>query len=360
MRSMIVIAVSLCAAIGACAAEKGQEDVAVKLAGSAEIQREYLRQEPFIRRAFVASVDGRWIGNAVCYGPHRDGQSPDGASPTREELLEDLKIMSGHWKMFRMYGSRGATETVLQIIRDEGLGLRVVVGAWVETEMREDEEGQVVERFPEAVINNRAEVETAIRLANEYPRIVAAVTVGNETHVSWSFHKVRTPTLVNYIRQVRAQTDVPVSTADVSSYWAKPESKALADEMDFIVTHIYAMWNKQSLDDAMAWTQEQYALNVERHRDHRFVIGEAGWATVKHNEGEQATLIVGEAGENSQQQFHRDFTAWVTENQIPNFFFEAFDENWKGGEHPNEVEKHWGLFNADRTPKQALREGADR
>ena len=31
--------------------------------------------------------------------------------------------------------------------------------------------------------------------------------------------------------------------------------------------------------------------------------------------------------------------------------FEAFDENWKGGPSPEETEKHWGLFRADRTPK---------
>ena len=34
--------------------------------------------------------------------------------------------------------------------------------------------------------------------------------------------------------------------------------------------------------------------------------------------------------------------------------FEAFDEKWKGGEHPNEVEKHWGLIKSDRTPKHNL------
>ena len=41
--------------------------------------------------------------------------------------------------------------------------------------------------------------------------------------------------------------------------------------------------------------------------------------------------------------------------RIVSTWFEAFDENWKGGPHPDEVEKHWGLFRADRTPKQAAR-----
>jgi exo-beta-1,3-glucanase (GH17 family) len=37
------------------------------------------------------------------------------------------------------------------------------------------------------------------------------------------------------------------------------------------------------------------------------------------------------------------------------FFFEAFNENWKGGAHPAEVEKHWGVFFENRSPKAAIR-----
>ncbi len=40
--------------------------------------------------------------------------------------------------------------------------------------------------------------------------------------------------------------------------------------------------------------------------------------------------------------------------RITSTWFEAFDERWKGGPHPDEVEKHWGLFRSDRTPKQAV------
>jgi exo-beta-1,3-glucanase (GH17 family) len=315
------------------------------------------RQDPFIKRVFVASIDDRWLGNAVCYGPHRDGQSPDGASPTRDELFEDLKIMGRHWDMIRMYGSRGATETVLQIIQDEELEMKVVVGAWVATEASVGEDGQIIERFADTVQDNREEVNTAIRLANTFPDIVAAVTVGNESQVEWSDHKVRPSILIKYIRQARAQTRVPVSTADVSTYWAKSKSTPVADEVDFIVTHIYAMWNGQQIDNAMAWSKEQYALGFERHPDHQFVIGEAGWATDRLTGGEQDQWMSGDANEANQEVFYRDFIKWTTLNRIPNFFFEAFDENWKGSDEPKEVEKHWGLYNTNRTPKQTLRDG---
>jgi exo-beta-1,3-glucanase (GH17 family) len=40
------------------------------------------------------------------------------------------------------------------------------------------------------------------------------------------------------------------------------------------------------------------------------------------------------------------------------FYFEAFDEPWKGGADPRDVEKHWGLYNENRTPKAAMAGGA--
>jgi exo-beta-1,3-glucanase (GH17 family) len=45
---------------------------------------------------------------------------------------------------------------------------------------------------------------------------------------------------------------------------------------------------------------------------------------------------------------------WAEKEQVLVFYFEAFDENWKGSNDPLEPEKHWGLYRADRTPKLAL------
>ena len=45
---------------------------------------------------------------------------------------------------------------------------------------------------------------------------------------------------------------------------------------------------------------------------------------------------------------------WRDKNKLLTFFFEAFDEAWKGSPDPHEPEKHWGLFKKDRTPKFAM------
>jgi exo-beta-1,3-glucanase (GH17 family) len=314
----------------------------------------FARQTPFVIRHFEPFIGGRWIGNAIAYGPHRDGQRPGGPSPTRAELRQDLLLMSKHWSLLRLYGSVGPPDSILAIIREDRLEMRVMLGIWIEPEARQDSAGNIVERFPEAGAANRLEIEAAIRLAAAYPEIIIAVSVGNEIQVSWSSHRVRTPVLVNCVREVRARTGLPVTTADDFHYWNRPESRTVAREVDFIVTHIHPLWNGRTLEDAADWTRRSFAEVRACHPGRAVVIGETGWATRKLDQGEQGRLIQGRPGEEEQAVFCDALTAWARSDSVATFLFEAFDENWKGGPDPGDVEKHWGIFRADRTPKKAL------
>lgn len=306
-------------------------------------------------RPLEFAIENSPSGLAVCYGPFREGQRPDGVQPTRTQVLEDLRIIESRWGLIRTYASRGTTETVLELIREHGLSIRVVVGAWIDSEATRADDGAVIADRPEARAANEAEVRAAIRLANAFPEIVAAVSVGNETQVSWSGHRVDREALIGYIRQVRSAVDVPVTTADDFAFWTRPESVAVAEEVDFIITHAYAMWNGVQLEEAIGFTDEKVRAVRAAHPGRLVVLGETGWATTVHNEGEQARLIKGRAGEPEQARFYSDIRQWARDTRTLVFFFEAFDEPWKGGAHPDEVEKHWGLFNVDRTPKQAMR-----
>jgi exo-beta-1,3-glucanase (GH17 family) len=200
-------------------------------------------------------------------------------------------------------------------------------------------------------------VEGAVRLANAYPDLVLGLVIGNETQVDWSAHVVAPEVLIGWLREARRQVAQPVATADDFGYWLKPESDAVARELDFLVTHAYAMWNGTTLEGALPFTQAKYAAVQARHPGLPIVLGEAGWATAKHTEGDQGKLIKGQPGEPQQKAFFDAFSAWVAKERITSTWFEAFDENWKGGPHPDEVEKHWGLWRADRTPKAAVAPG---
>ena len=70
----------------------------------------------------------------------------------------------------------------------------------------------------------------------------------------------------------------------------------------------------------------------------------------------EAIGIVAEAGERQQELFYRALENWATDANQPYFYFSAFDEKWKGGGATNEVEKNWGVFNSDRTPKLVMQE----
>ncbi len=290
------------------------------------------------RRELRLEDQGRWIGDGISYGPYRDGQSPGVAEPSREHVREDLHILAGRFSLIRMYGYGPAAEHALDVIRADELPLRVMLGAWI---------------APDAEDANREQVEGVVRLANDYPEIVWAINVGNETLVSWSGHRVTPDTLITHIREVRAKVSCPVTTCDDYNFWNKPDSERVAAEVDFIGLHAYAMWNSQPLTDALEWTRAQIDDVGSRHEGLPIVLSESGWATSVATHGEQARLIVGEPGERQQELFYRAFTSWTHEVEQAYFYFEAFDENWKGGGDPAEVEKHWGLWRADRTPKLA-------
>jgi exo-beta-1,3-glucanase (GH17 family) len=312
------------------------------------------RQEPFVIRPLSLSHDGRWIGNGVAYGPHRDGQSPDGASPTREQLRQDLHLMAARWSLLRVYGAASFADTMLQVIRDDRIDMKVMLGVWIAPEETRDSTGRVLTRLPANQAANRREIEAAVRLAAAYPDLVRAVCAGNETQVSWSAHRVPANLLVGTIRELRMRTNVPVTTADDFAFWKSPESQAVAAEIDFVTAHMHPLWNGILLPDALDWTRRTYGDVRVAHPGRLVVLGETGWATARSNEGDQGKLMKGAVGEAEQKVFHDALTSWVTRERVPVFEFEAFDENWKGGSNPRDVEKHWGLFRADRTPKPAV------
>jgi exo-beta-1,3-glucanase (GH17 family) len=262
--------------------------------------------------------------------------------------------MAPHWNLFRVYGARGAAESILTVIRADRTPMRVMLGAWVAVTERRDPAGALLATIPGAREANRAELETAVRLAREYPEIVTSICVGNETQVAWSDHRVPTDSLIAAIRMVRSRTRVPVTTADDFNFWNKPESRAVADEVDFIVMHAHPMWNGRQLDEALGWTTRTVDAIRAEHPGRMVVLGETGWATGVGREGDQARYIKGRPGEAEQKAFYDAIRKWARATRTTTFVFEAFDENWKGGSDPAEVEKHWGLFHADRTPKPAV------
>jgi len=80
----------------------------------------------------------------------------------------------------------------------------------------------------------------------------------------------------------------------------------------------------------------------------KIVITEAGWAT--YTEGELHVPQVG--NEINQKKYFNELMKWSKDNNVIVFWFEAFDEPWKG----TGTEGYWGLFTEGRNAKLVMHE----
>jgi exo-beta-1,3-glucanase (GH17 family) len=300
------------------------------------------------------------LSRAVCYSGFRSGQHPDrgngAVNPSDAEVLEDLQIISKDslFNLIRLYDCGENSQAVLRIIKENKLNIRVMLGVWLKAELSAHETCEwLKEPIPQTELDenkkkNAKEIEEGIRLAQQYPEIIVAVNVGNEALVDWNDHKVDADSIISYVQRVQKEIVQPVTVADNYEWWAA-KGKELADAVDFVSIHVYPVWEGKDIDEGMSYTIE----NVQKVRNalpgSKIVITEAGWATIASEFGERAS-------EEKQLIYYREMMKWSADMNITTFFFEAFDEDWKGDtDNPLGAEKHWGLFTVDRKPKMVMK-----
>ncbi len=293
---------------------------------------------------------------AICYSGYREGQSPvDGVFPSYSEIREDLNILKNNWSLLRLYDCSWHAEFVLKIIHDESLDLKVMLGANMAAEQSNPNCPWDADYDERTLMMNRRENELELRrlitLANRYPDIVAAVSIGNEASVEWTDHLVPVENLVDYARRVRAAVDQPVTFCENYVPWTQ-KLEPLAAELDFISLHTYPVWEYRTIDGALDYTQQNYYSVADHYSNKPVVITEAGWTTRSNGRG----IDPWNASQEFQATYYAELLDWCRRENILAFVFEAFDEPWKGSPDPHEPEKHWGLFTVDRKPKLVMQQ----
>ena len=295
-------------------------------------------------------------GNAICYSGYRAGQDPrSGIYPSYDEIKEDLYLLRHNWSYLRVYDCSQHAELVLKVIKEEGLPFQIMLGADMAAEvsniqcpwgaMFSDEELAVNAKA------NSDEIDRLINLASRYEEIVFSVSVGNEATVEWTDHMVPVEKLVGYVQRVKKEIRQPVTFCENYDPWTY-KLGPLVEVLDFISVHTYPAWEYITIDNALEYTKRNYSSVVNCHPDKRVVITEAGWTTASNGCG----IEPWNASVELQASYFRQLSDWTNDAGILTFVFEAFDEPWKGSTHPDEPEKHWGLFYVDRTPKPVMEE----
>ena len=292
--------------------------------------------------------------HAICYSGFRDGQSPEtGIFPSEAEVLEDLLILQEHWTYIRIYDCDQHATTVLNTIEKEKLKLKVMLGAYIVAEENNNDcpwgAHYTDEQLQMNMQINDNRIQKLVQMANKYSEIIFSLSVGNEATVSWTDHMVSVDRVIEFVRVVKENTRQPVSFCENYVTWIE-KLEPLVNEVDFISIHTYPVWEYKSIDEALAYTQQNYYSVAERYPHKTVMITEAGWATQSNGRGIEPHNV----NEELQKIYFDQLMQWTNEAKILAFFFEAFDENWKGSDEELEPEKHWGLFRVDRSPKKVL------
>ncbi len=293
--------------------------------------------------------------HAVAYSPFRTGDR-DTETITSAEVLQDLNLLvQGNFKLIRLFDSSDAvSKLTLQVIRDNHLDIKVHLGAYVIA-------GN--DSF------NQAEIARAIALANDYADIVEAVSVGNETMVSWSFNKFTPDQITAFLTTVRGAIKQPVTTDDNWAFWASAPT-SLLKAVDFVSLHTYSLLDTVSDPNSWDWQQvgvaadqraaammdasiakakqdvaaAQTYLNGIGYTMLPIVIGETGWKAVATGGETQRAHPV------NQKMYFDRLNAWHGTAGAPLniVYFEAFDEPWKQGDDG------WGLFDVARKARYVV------
>lgn len=293
-------------------------------------------------------------GKAICYSGFRKGQHPGGIIPSYDEVKEDLVLMKPHWSYLRLYDCDEHARTVIDVIRNEGLDFRIMLGAYIEAEMNNFgcPWGGGIYEEDTLLLNqkkNDEKIDRLIEWSRLYPEIIFAVSVGNEAAVDWTDHYVPVNRIIEFSVKVKNSVLQPVTFCENYVPWLN-KLTPLAEVIDFISIHTYPVWEYKHIQEAIAYTIENYQAVARIYPGKPVVITEAGWATNSNGRGIDPEHV----NEENQRIYYDELMAWSGKNKILTFFFEAFDEEWKGSSHPLEPEKHWGLFTTDRKPKRAM------
>jgi len=157
----------------------------------------------------------------ISYAPFRGSDSPFGPDIPVDprQIDEDLAALSQITDCVRTYSIDHGLDQIPGIAQRHKM--KVLQGLWLSS-------------FPEL---NRQQIETTIKLAQQFPDVIAAIVVGNEVLLRG---EMSPHDLSSTIQAVKAKVSMPVTYADVWEFWLR--YRELSASVDFVTIHILPYW----------------------------------------------------------------------------------------------------------------------
>jgi exo-beta-1,3-glucanase (GH17 family) len=158
--------------------------------------------------------------------------------------------------------------------------------------------------------------------------IVVGYCVGNEGLGV----RYKQSTLASVIQDIRKATGKPATTAETIEHYLNEDLLQLGD---WVFPNVHPYFNNQlDPERAVIWTREAYD-DLKRRSKNPVIFKEVGLPTAGAPHLSEA----------AQQRYYLE----LAKTNVQFVYFEAFDQPWKTH---LPVEPHWGIFRADRSPKQ--------
>lgn len=269
------------------------------------------------------------VVHGFAYSEFRVDQNPQkNEYPSTAELAQDLNLMKKYSNRIRLYSSLVNTEVIALAAKRH---MSVIAGAWISTDKKA----------------NLREIAALKEKFNNYDNI-RRVIVGNEAIL----RKDITPEeLIVYLDEVRASTDIPVSTAEPWHVWLKnPE---LVKHVDYIAVHLLPYHEGVPIENAVQYTVDRYYQLMEAFPRKKIIITEVGWPS------RGPTIKASVASEVNQARFVREFLARNVKEGLDFYLMEAFDQPWKV-QIEGWAGAYWGMFDANRHEKYSLQGAVQR
>jgi exo-beta-1,3-glucanase (GH17 family)/cellulose synthase/poly-beta-1,6-N-acetylglucosamine synthase-like glycosyltransferase len=241
--------------------------------------------------------------------------------PTVEDLDADLALLAGKTHAVRTYTVEETLAEIPALARKHGLN--VALGAWVDKRLNK----------------NAGEIQRLIEVAKKNRRNVVRIIVGNEVLLR---RDLPVDQLIEYLKEVRAKTGIPVSTAEPWHVWTKyPE---LVAQVDYLAVHMLPYWEGIHIDIAVDYVIDRINDLKRLYPDKPIVIAEVGWPS--NGRTRQSAV----ASDQNEAIFLRRFLDRAEREDYVYYVMEAFDQPWKR-KTEGAVGAYWGVFDVERQPK---------
>jgi hypothetical protein len=300
---------------------------------------------------------------AINYSAYRAGGPGLGEIPTDAQINEDLALLnSAGYTLLRLFDTDPSHERILQLAATHPtynmkFQLGIYLSGIAAPSVHPNDQASCIQTA------NDTGVQNGIREANTYAN-VASISVGNET----SFFSTYMPAhcLASYVTTVKQGTSVPVTADYDYTFYIGSGSNSIIPLLDFVSIHTYPMsnptrWTYTGTRSATAMmtsalvnaqlSYSQVASYISAHGGTGLpiVIGETGWKAAITNAPNPLESCC--ANPVNAKMYFDSMNTWQAAGGTgPKaiFYFEAFDEAWKGNDDG------WGIWDAARTPRFAL------